>query len=376
MAATTAELLITPDVSKTELDRSMKQIDKAIKKVAKNTEKEMGGAVKKGVIDGAKKGGGMGFVKGLGLAAVAAAIGGAIAQGFAIAAERVGGAEGLIGEMLGDKSAQGAISFARGQGMSQAQFQNLNTNVTRAGGDEQMTRDFVVDTSEYIAQAAAGENPLLKDFQGLKGTEQFNGVLASLAGKDPDEVNKFLADIGWAGDAGVIFSMLDTLDGKTGKAAFDQLQEVSKADEARAALITKEARLEKEYEDLQRVNNVAIKEDQINAMTPETLAALATAQKARAGDELKNILNYEENLKTAETARIAQQTLDDAMLAMANTVVNWFGAWGSNKENEHKRVNKVTAEQSTVIGGTGSQIGSNNGTEYKVDPATGRTIRQ
>jgi hypothetical protein len=118
MSKTQAELIISPEVSKSELDRSMKQIDKAIKKVAKNTEKELGGATKEGIEKGATAGGGMSFVKKLGLAGIATAIGAAVVQGFSIAAERVGGAEGVIGEMLGDKSATGALSFAAGQGIT------------------------------------------------------------------------------------------------------------------------------------------------------------------------------------------------------------------------------------------------------------------
>jgi hypothetical protein len=361
MSKTQAELIISPEVSKSELDRSMKQIDKAIKKVAKNTEKELGGATKEGIEKGATAGGGMSFVKKLGLAGIATAIGAAVVQGFSIAAELVGGAEGVIGEMLGDKSATGALSFAAGQGITNAQFANLSGNVTRAGGDDQMVRDFVVDTSEYIAQAAAGENPLLSNFQGLEGTEQFNAVVASMSSMSVDERNKFLADIGWAGDAGVINSMIGNLDGATGKEAFKQLETVSREDERRAALIEREAALEKQFEDIQRETNIGIKEDQISALTPETLEAMGEAQKARAADELKNLLNYQDNLEAAEAARKFQQTLDDKMLQMATFFVDVFKPFFT-QENALKVTrspDKKAAIERATNQGTGSHQSEN-----------------
>jgi hypothetical protein len=320
-----AELVITPEVSKKALKKMMSDLDKGMKLVADDTQKYFEEAFE----DAGKKGGkkaGKGLAKGLkaglkgGLKGVAIAVAGSLVSGYAIAAAQRESAEGSVVGLLGERDASTNLAFSTGQGMTTAQFSALNARVNRAGGDDQMTRDFTVDTSEFIAQGRKGENDLLANFSQYKGSDQFNAVLASLAGRDADDVNKFLADIGWAGDAGVIFNMLDELGGKTGNEAFTTLQNITEKDKERAEMLEKEAKLEGDFADITRRANVNVKTGLLENVDSGFLTLYEEGLRAKGQDEINAVKNYKANAALILEVEQKKRELDAVMLK----VFNWL----------------------------------------------------
>ena len=376
-----AELLITPEMDRKAMTEALKTLNRAMKKSAKDAGEDLEKEVEKGLTEGGKKGS-SGMLKGMkaGVAGLAVAVAGAVVAGFAVAGEKVEQATGAIDGLLGDGDARDMVNFSKMQGMSTAQMAGFNSRVAGAGGDNQMARDFLVDTSEYVAQAKAGENQLLANFTNVKGgaSSQFNALLASMADATPEQRNKLLADIGWAGDSSVISGMLAGLNGKTGDDAFQYLEKQTAKDKKRGKLIEREAVLETQYADKMREMNVAVKGDQLSALSGSKLDAMIKGKKAQADRELQNIIDYEKNLKSAEVAKKAQETLDKALLAMANgiteTVIPWFvdiSTTTPEEEAERSQSAIVRNESGTVSGST-----RQTGTAYTKDKLSGRVIRR
>lgn len=341
--AANAEVIISPEVSRQDLNKSMKTLARALKSTAKKAGDFFSDELKKSG-DNAGKKFSKAFKSKLGLAAIATSIAGAVFSGFNIAQQQAQQTEGAIGLLLGERDATTTRAFARGQGITDEEISAFNSRVNRAGGDDQTGRDFIVDTSEFIAQARAGENELLEQFQNFQGADQFNAVLASLAGRDADDINKFLADIGWAGDAGVIFNMLDELGGRTGNEAFKYLNAITEQDKINAENLKKEAELEKRFSEITRNANINVKSGLLENIGGDELAAYQEGLELRAKAEITAVKNYAENQKIVLAGEKAQQELDKYMLdffkwmaQIKEPVTNTFksiASWFSNPTPE------------------------------------------
>ena len=311
--AANAEVIISPEVSRQDLNKSMKMIAKAMKQTAKKSGDYFSNALKKSGADAGKKFS-KAFKSKLGLAAIATSIAGAVFSGFNIATQQVAQTESTMGALFGEHDAITTRSFARGQGFTDEEISAFNSRVNRAGGDDQTGRDFIVDTSEFIAQARAGENFLLDNFKNFNGSDQFNAVISSLAGRDADDINKFLADIGWAGDSGIIFNMLNELGGRTGNEAFKFLNAITEQDKINAENLKKEAELEKKFSEISRNANINVKSGLLENIGDDELSAYQEGLELRAKAEITAVKNYAENQKIVLAGEKAKQELDQIML--------------------------------------------------------------
>lgn len=188
-----AELLITPDVARSELNRAVDQLEKALAQAAKNAGKDFEDEISKGIkaggrdgmsgaggsrgglssnmIDGMKKAGGV-----LGGAAVLA-----LGVGVAEIMNRVDIATSLIEQKAGESQAPETIAAARDLGLSGAEYQAIREQFAVAGIREdadvlETLREIVVQTEE----AERGEGDLLAAFKGQRGADLFRNVFASL----------------------------------------------------------------------------------------------------------------------------------------------------------------------------------------------------
>ena len=319
-----AELIISPEINKKAMKDAIKKLDASIDKSAKQSGKEFEKNISTGLEKAGKKGGLQLFsTLKKGMAGLAVAIAGLVTAGLSIAGDRATNAEGAFSGILGDGDARDTVNFSKMQGMSLSRAASFKRKVFDAGGDDQMMRDFLVDTSEFVAQAKAGENQLLKNFVNVKGgaDSQFNAVLASLASKKPEEVNKFLADIGWAGDSAVIAGMLTGLKGKTDKQAFAYLETQTAEDKKRGALIDKEANLETRFINLNRQLNVSAKEDYLNAMTGDTLKAYAKGKLQKQKQTMNDIINYSDNETKAQKLEEIKRLGANQILEVTNVII-------------------------------------------------------
>ena len=315
--AANAEVIISPEVSRADLNKSMKMIAKAMKKTAKKSGDYFSNALKKSGADAGKKFS-KAFKSKLGLAAIATSIAGAVFSGFNIATQQVAQTENTMGALFGERDATTSRAFARGQGFTDEEISAFNSRVNRAGGDDQTGRDFIVDTSEFIAQARSGENFLLDNFKNFNGSDQFNAVISSLAGRDADDINKFLADIGWAGDSGVIFNMLDELGGRTGNEAFKFLNTITEQDKINAENLKREAELEKRFSEISRNANINVKSGLLENIGNDELSAYQEGLELRAKAEITAVKNYAENQKIVLAGEKSRQELDRVMLDFFN----------------------------------------------------------
>lgn len=364
--AANAEVIISPEVSRQDLNKSMKRISKALKKTANQASDYFTKAMKKSGEDAGKKFS-KAFKSKLGLAGIATAIAGAVFSGLNVARDQVARTDAAIVGLLGERDASTNIAFASGQGLTNEEISAFNSRVTRSGGDDQMGRDFIVDTSEYIAQARAGENDLLANFANFKGLDQFNAVIASLAGRDADDINKFLADIGWAGDSGVIFNMLEELGGRTGNEAFKYLKQITEADRQNAINLQREADLEKKFSEITRRVNINVKSGLLENLGTAELEQFQKGLELQAQAEIDAVKNYEKNQNVVLEMERTQQSLDLLMLEFFRWVLQikepieasfkFLSSLISRKEKTPEEQEAEVIKMNQIFGESSKEIG-------------------
>lgn len=205
-----AELLITPDVARAELNRAVNQLEKAMAQAAKNAGKDFEDEISRGIkaggrdgmggiggggrgglstnmIDGMKKAGGV-----LGGAAVMA-----LGVGINEIMARVDIASALIEEKAGSSQAPETIAAARDLGLTMPEYQAIRADFAKAGIREdadilETLREITVKTEE----AERGEGELLGAFKGQRGAELYRNVFASLGNMgDPAQRMAILAQL-------------------------------------------------------------------------------------------------------------------------------------------------------------------------------------
>lgn len=206
-----AELIITPDVARAELNRAVNQLEKALEQAAKNAGRDFEKEIAKGVKDGAQDGmGGLGGgVRRGGLSAnmidgmkkAGGILGGAAVLALGVGVNeimsRVDIATALIQQQTGESTAPETIALARDLGLSGAEYQSIREAFAVAGIREdadvlETLREITVQTEE----AERGEGDLLEDFKGQRGAELFRNVFASLGNvSDPAKRVAILAQL-------------------------------------------------------------------------------------------------------------------------------------------------------------------------------------
>lgn len=204
-----AELLITPDVARAELNRAVNQLEKAMAQAAKNAGKDFQDEISKGIKAGGKggldgMGGGRGGVSSNaidGLKKAGGVLGGAavmaLGVGVAEIMNRVDIATSLIEQKMGESQAPETIAAAKDLGLSGAEYQAIREQFAKAGIREdadilETLREITVQTEE----AERGEGELMEDFKGLRGMDLYRNVFESLGNvEDPAKRMAILAQL-------------------------------------------------------------------------------------------------------------------------------------------------------------------------------------
>lgn len=344
MATPTAELLITPEVSKTAIRSMQKDFDKGFDKVGKDADK----AIEKGVFDGIKGGlkKGRGAIAGLGRG-----IGGAAKKGF----DNLGGARGIATGVLGlgvvglidsiDRASQGAdltrnilsdtnaarqIATAENAGFDLDQFAAFSRTLQQGGFTEQQDiNDVIFDIQEKVADAQTGGNPLLKQFSELEGQDLTNSVLASIGQLEGNKQSFALAELGFGGETGqnLLRVIQDASTGEDGSklSGAETLENLNTANMSQGELIadtlTKTAALATDFQKQALERADAHNAELIAAMTEngDVIKAVFEGDDVTEKKQVDLISGLVENQKTAVEAR---KTLDASMLALNTTVLN------------------------------------------------------
>lgn len=326
MATTpSAELMITPEVSRAAIVAMRKEFDKAFDKVADDAERQISKGVRDGVKDGARKSRGA-FRNLIG------GIGGGIRRGF----DNLGGARGLAGgilgfglvglidsidraekgggiitQLLGEQNAARQIATAQNAGFTLPEFAAFSRTLQRGGFTEQQDiNDVIFDIQERLADAETGGNPVLKQFSGLEGRDLINTVLASISGLSGNRQAFALAELGFGGETGQnLLRVLQTAS-KNGKLSVDDtftaLNESSLSDGERLArTLQKTADLSKDFQELLLKKQDAQNEKLINAISGDTIKAFFEGQKPIEARQLKLLEDFEINQQNAIDARVA-----------------------------------------------------------------------
>lgn len=191
-----AELLITPDVARAELNRAVNQLEKAMETAAKHAGKDFQQEIAKGIKKGGKDGltgiGGAGGPGGMGssnmidgLKKAGGVLGGAAAIALGVGLSEIMGrvdiGTSLIDRMVGESKAPETLAGAQKLGLSGAEYQAIREQFAKAGITDDVDiletlREITVQTEE----GERGENELLSEFAGMRGMDLFRAVFASV----------------------------------------------------------------------------------------------------------------------------------------------------------------------------------------------------
>lgn len=191
-----AELLITPDVARAELNRAINQLEKAMETAAKHAGKDFQQEIAKGIKKGGKDGltgiGGAGGPGGMGssnmidgLKKAGGVLGGAAAIALGVGLSEIMGrvdiGTSLIDRMVGESKAPETLAGAQKLGLSGAEYQAIREQFAKAGITDdadilETLREITVQTEE----GERGENELLSEFAGMRGMDLFRAVFASV----------------------------------------------------------------------------------------------------------------------------------------------------------------------------------------------------
>lgn len=191
-----AELLITPDVARAELNRAVNQLEKAMETAAKHAGKDFQQEIAKGIKKGGKDGltgiggaGGPGVMGSSnmidGLKKAGGVLGGAAAIALGVGLSEIMGrvdiGTSLIDRMVGESKAPETLAGAQKLGLSGAEYQAIREQFAKAGITDdadilETLREITVQTEE----GERGENELLSEFAGMRGMDLFRAVFASV----------------------------------------------------------------------------------------------------------------------------------------------------------------------------------------------------
>lgn len=362
-----AELLITPDISRQALQRSMAAMDQAMKQVAKQAERDLEDAIADGMKGGAKRGGravrnalkqgmagaGRAWDSTSGArAALGGTIFGAAMAGLFEAINRAEQGAGMIGGLLGESTAAEDLTVGQSVGLTDTQNAQLRLNLAKVGfTDNASLNDALLALNERLTeQAMTGEGDL-SQFAKFDPSERIGAVLATLGNLDPQQQAMWLNRLE-LGDE-VVKSTLAMLQdqkrrvgerkmtaedvlGGTGtgvgmtitgpnlpkdytfeaegtpasqeavKAAASMVQEAAKADELRSR---------------QATQDLEIRQQQIAAIGQGEIGAYLADRQRQGNEQRQMIETFQANLTTANEAREATKAVMDELVSGTNKLV-------------------------------------------------------
>ena len=182
-----AELLITPDIARTDLMRSINTRDNAFKRLSKQIERDLADAISnEGGIDLNTSRRLMGL--GVGPRAASRMAGGIVQRHAAGLLDESIHSGATMSDHLGHSTAAQERAIGRAAGLSDVQLEQFALDMAKTGmADRAELSELLVTLSAAISKSEFEGTPMLKEFAKLKPEERVGAVLASignLSGKE------------------------------------------------------------------------------------------------------------------------------------------------------------------------------------------------
>lgn len=325
-----AELLITPDIARTEITRTMKTLNDGFNRLSKQAERELADAISNEV------GSGMSILRrsvgfGAGPRATSrmtSGIVGFLAAGLLDEVTRSWSSEGTASNHPEQSAAAQERTAGRVAELADVQIAQFSLDMAKAGMvDRAKSCQLLMALSTSISQVEFAGNPIQKECAKLRPEERIGAVLASIGNLPHQEQRNWLAQLevdDRSADALMVFLEQKRKDSATGKLMAQSIFGV--ADPAKAGAEANRAMV---ATDLVRTLAAHTHQRQpkqhhqplatMNLLHPDTeLSAYLGAQGASFQRQYSLIETYQQQLGTANTA---QASLQEAMTTLvANTV--------------------------------------------------------
>lgn len=343
MTTPTAEVMITPEVSRNAIMQMQRDFDKAFKKIADDAQRKIDDSVRDGVRNGARKsrgafrnmfrGAGQAIGRGVDSLGGARAIGGSIlGLGLVSYLDRIDKADqgqALIAQLLAENNAQRQIATAEGAGLTLEQFAQFSRTLQQGGfRDQQEINDVIFDIQERAEGARRGEETFLKNYTGLQGQDLLNSVLAGISQLGQGGQQRALADLGFGGEVGqnlqrviqnaerqsLINRGLEVTDENlatvTGQQVLEVLNEQNKTEGERLAdQLQKEADLTEQFRQREQEFQDETRQKLFAQIDDGKLDTFFTEREREARSQEKLLEDFNENMVTAQAARETIKTL-------------------------------------------------------------------
>ena len=344
MAAPSAEVMISPEVDRSALNRMNKQFSQNFKKVAKDAERQIEKGVSDGIKDGGKKGrgalarlfrGGGGAVRGGynklgGARGIATGIGGLALAGLIDSIDKASQGRDLIAGLLGESTAAGQLSGAKAAGFSTKQFGQFSAQLQNIGGlqDQTAIADLLQDINVKVQEAKAEGGGLLNQFTGYTGQERVNRVLASVSQQSPAQQQQTLDAMGISGeDSRALLAVIQ--EAGRGRNADEALEFLNTSNAAEGADIGQnletEATLAKEYRSQQIEFNNEMRSKLLANIDGGKITNLFESRNVEVEKQVKLLENFEANQKLATQANKDLKLAMDALNATTRQMFEGFG---------------------------------------------------
>lgn len=352
-----AELMITPDLARNELNKSMVELQKAMKKTADQVERDFEKAISDGVQDGAKKGGRKAkrsfremFSATSGARnAVGGTILGVLTAGLFDTIGRADAGSEQLRALLGESTAKQQISLAKQSGIDLSAFAQLSQNF-RAGGltEQQDINAVIFDLNARLGEAKFGDDTLLKNFVQYEGADRINRILASIGNQDPTRALTTLDQLGFATDAPAILAALDRFRGDDGRVDFESFSQVSDAAREEASQLKTEAEKAEKFRQEMSEHNRQWRSKFLDQIKDGDISAFFKDEDRIKKDNLKLLKDYQKNLEAATTARVAIRTVMDevnehtvTLVKLVQSLADFFVKREDGIRNERKARDQV-----------------------------------
>lgn len=351
MTIPTAEVMITPELSRQGLRYMEQEFKRSYKKVGDDLERQTERSITKGGNDAfrrlrtqagrAFRGAGGAIGRGVdNLGGVRGIATGVLGLGLVSYLDRIDKAEqgnALLASLLAENNAQQQIATARGAGLTLEQFAQFSRTLEQGGFREQQDiNDVIFDINERAALAARGDETILSNYSGLQGQELLNSVLAGISQLDVKSQQAALADLGFGGEVGQnLQNVIQNAERQAlineGKAVTDEnlatvsgaqvlevLNEQNKTDAQRLAdQLRNESELTKEYREREREFQDKAKKTLFDQIDNGKLDTFFDQRQTELEQQKKLIADFEAN---QESARLARETIKTLMNGLNETV--------------------------------------------------------
>lgn len=332
-----AELLISPDIVRADLQRAMKSLDKAMKDAAKRAGDEFEDELEKGILAGVKRGARRagGAIKGAfdkmgGGRAAAGGLGALLMSGAMANIARADAAGGIMEERLGQGTNKAMMGTASLLGVDAGTMRKLWSMGQRAGFDDYRDfADILTNIQLKVTEAETGEDPSLNQFKGLRGSAMLEQVFSSIAASDPhmrtywldkfeagerlSEMERFLqsipkgATIAGTGGHGIGPDGKMTIGITGGTTNAPAWLTLSEAEKAAGLTVEERARMEQNFTLAQMASEQHRAAGEFGAIDSGTLRGWMDDQKRITQEHVTLLNTYEANLKAAIPIRQAME---------------------------------------------------------------------